>query len=131
MYLQVPSKVDAIRHIASVVNAPLEPDCRGKALSEGVGPMLDGYGGKITRARHQAKSSIQFDADEVKINNMNADTHLPRHDKVLNRFAAMRKDSIPTNEMGTVFKLRERKDWSIGLNKPRKNANTLNSCCEM
>ena len=50
MYLQVPSKVDAIRHIASVVNALLEPDCRGNALSEAVGPMLDGNGGKITRA---------------------------------------------------------------------------------
>ncbi len=47
--LQGPSKVDAIRYIASVVNALLEPDCQGNALSEAVGPMLDGNGGKIPR----------------------------------------------------------------------------------
>ena len=31
----------------------------------------------------------QHGADEVKINNMDADTHLPRHDRVMNPLAAM------------------------------------------
>jgi hypothetical protein len=43
----------------------------------------------ITRPSHQAKSSKQYDADEVEINNMDADTRLPRHDKVMNPFATM------------------------------------------
>ena len=37
----------------------------------------------ITRPSHQAKSSKQYDADEVEINNMDADTRLPRRDKVM------------------------------------------------
>ena len=62
---------------------------------------------------------------------MSGGTHLPRHDKVMNPFAAMRRDSLPTNERGAVFKLRERKPWGSGLTKPRHHANTPNSCCKM
>ena len=65
------------------------------------------------RAGHQAKSSVQVDADDVKINNSDADTHLPRNDKVMNPFATMRRDSWPTNEMGAVFKMSERKSGAV------------------
>ena len=41
--------------------------------------MLDENAGKITRADHHAKSSIQSDTNEVKINIIEADTHLPHH----------------------------------------------------
>jgi hypothetical protein len=38
----------------------------------------------ITKTSHQAKSSKQCDADEVEINNTDADRRSPRHDKVMN-----------------------------------------------
>ena len=60
--------------------------------------MPGGNAGTITRAIHEAKSSIQFDTAGVEINNMEADRKLPRHDEVMNPFAAMRRDSFPTNK---------------------------------
>lgn len=60
--------------------------------------MLDGNGDTITKTGNQPKSSTQIDTNTEKINNIDADTHSPRHDQVTNPFAAMRKDSFPTNE---------------------------------
>ena len=54
--------------------------------------------GTITKAIDEAKSSIQFDTAGVEINYMEAERKLPRHDEVMNPFAAMRRDSFPTNK---------------------------------